>query len=110
MGNPDPSPETRFKPGESGNPSGSSRKARLTARLLQLFDDMAADGPFLQVGLKAALEGDFRFWSYLFDRIDGRIEPAEQGPAIDLEAVARAMSAKYESIRPDGPESVEREA
>ena len=39
----------------------------------------------------------------IFDRIDGLLQPILEGPAIDLEAVARAMAAKYETIRPDGP-------
>lgn len=29
MANPDPSPETRFKPGQSGNPSGKSTEVQL---------------------------------------------------------------------------------
>ena len=53
--------------------------------------------------VEQALEGKTAAIQQVFDRIDGLLQPILEGPAIDLEAVARAMSAKYESIRPDGP-------
>jgi hypothetical protein len=68
----DPPKDRRFKPGEVHNPKGYSRGRRLTARLLALFKSKDADGAFLNVGLKEALKGDFRFWSYIYDRIDGK--------------------------------------
>lgn len=44
----------------------------------------------VQKGLKEALKGDFRYWSLLFDRIDGkvttRVEISDK-PAIDWSAI-----------------------
>ena len=39
----------------------------------------------------------------MFDRIDGLLQPILEDPALDLEAVARAMKAKYDTVRPGGP-------
>lgn len=38
MGNPNPNPATRFKPGVSGNPGGRSKKASLSDALRNLVD------------------------------------------------------------------------
>ena len=50
-----------------------------------------------------ALEGKTAAIQQVFDRIDGLLQPILEGPALDLEAVARAMKQKYATIRPDGP-------
>lgn len=94
MGNPNPSPENRFQPGQSGNPAGSSRKARLTARLKELLNDEA----FLDVGISKALDGDFNFWRYLYDRVDGLIpKPEESLTELDeLNEVIEEAQAEYD--------------
>ncbi len=78
-----PSKPHQFKPGQSGNPAGSSRRQRITGAILEAFDD----AKFAAVGMRLALEGDFRFWSYIFDRVDGPL--AQPEPPIDPETIAR---------------------
>jgi hypothetical protein len=60
-GNPNPSPETRFQPGESGNPGGKTseqrkleienaeRATRIAGKLLVALDDAMADGAQLNL-------------------------------------------------------------
>jgi len=67
--------------------------ATVAARLLEQ-EDVAEK--FLKVGLAAALAGDFRFWSYLFDRIEGRIGPPGE-PETDLSAIFREAKARVEA-------------
>lgn len=75
MANPNPElhPENLrpAKPGEVRNPKGSSGKQRLTNALIKLIEEKGLDDPFVRVGMEKALKGDFRFWQYLFDRVDG---------------------------------------
>src|SRR5262245_30703793 len=77
MANPNPKTDhlepTRWKKGYAPNPAGSSKKQRLTRAVLDLLDAKEGlDVAFVKVGMKAALRGDFRFWSYLWDRIEGK--------------------------------------
>ena len=74
------------KPGEVRNPRGSSNKQRLTNALIKAIEEKGLDDPFVKVGLQHALKGDFRFWSYIFDRIDGKqpekiLSGDDDGPA-----------------------------
>jgi hypothetical protein len=73
--NPELHPENLrpVKPGEVRNPKGSSSKQRLTTALIKLIEEKGLDDPFVQVGMKAALKGDFRFWQYIFERVDGKM-------------------------------------
>jgi hypothetical protein len=73
--NPELHPENLrpVKPGEVRNPNGSSKKQRLTTALLKLIEEKGLDDPFVRVGMAEALKGDFKFWSYIFDRIDGKM-------------------------------------
>jgi hypothetical protein len=82
--NPELHPENLIpvKPGEVRNPNGSSRKQRLTNALLKHFDDNELDLSFIKAGAAEALGGDFNFWKYIFERIDGKIpepEPEKTG-------------------------------
>jgi len=74
-------PRPPWPPGESGNPQGSSRKQRLTAALNKALDEANVEA-FVQAGLKLALEGDFRFWSYIFDRVDGKPDQSPDDAAV----------------------------
>jgi hypothetical protein len=73
VANPNPKTDhleaTRWKEGQSGNPAGSSDKQRLTSRLLGMLEDET----FLKAGLEAANKGDFNFWKYIFERVDGKM-------------------------------------
>jgi hypothetical protein len=78
VGNPNPElhPENLrpIKPGEARNPNGSSRKQRLTSALINLIEERGLDEPLVRVGMTEAMKGDYRFWSYIFDRIDGKMQ------------------------------------
>jgi len=89
-----------FPPGVSGNPAGYSRGRRLGTRLAEKLDDEA----FLDVAITQALLGEFNFWRYLYEIIDGRIPKAEL-PATDHEALAASVEeadAVFERSQIDG--------
>ena len=91
---PFPNPDTQFSKGQSGNPSGRPSKARLTEALLKLLDDESLDGRFVKAGMNAALAGDFAFWKYIFDRIDGPIKADDDtSESKFIEAVREASRA-----------------
>jgi hypothetical protein len=107
--NKNPSPATRFRPGQTGNPRGSSRKAqdraKFTAALTKLLAEKGAAGKFLQAGWDAAIAGDFQFWRYLWERLEGKVPAPEPLEQLDLEMIARRMQARYKEIRSEGPTS-----
>jgi hypothetical protein len=65
-----------FMPGQSGNPKGRPRGSGITDRLRELLqaDDGRLQEILLKSGVKAAAEGDFRFWKEIYDRMDGTVE------------------------------------
>ena len=70
-----PPPHTRFKPGQSGNPSGRPQGTSLTARLRKALN---ADGGRLadEVVRKLVSEakrGKFNHVKEIFDRVDGSV-------------------------------------
>jgi hypothetical protein len=75
-----------WQPGQSGNPAGSSRRQRLTTKIHRKLDRAGQEETFARVGLARALKGDYRFWSFIFDKLDGR--PVEEGEAILEEVLA----------------------
>ena len=67
----------RFRPGQSGNPNGRPRGTGLSDRLRKILDE-TVDGQtvaerLVQAGVDAAVRGDFRFWRYIFDRVEGKV-------------------------------------
>ena len=99
-----------FEPGTSGNPHGRPKaEVCLTVLLRAALAEKDVDGKrtkaraIIDALVEQALEGKTAAIQQVFDRIDGLLQPLVEGPAIDLEAVALAMAAKYETIRPDGP-------
>ena len=77
MANPNPPLENLkpkpWQPGQSGNPAGSSNKQRLTNALIKLIEEKGLEDPFVRAGIAEAMKGNFQFWSYIFDRIDGKM-------------------------------------
>lgn len=99
-----------FEPGTSGNPRGRPKaEVCLTALLRAALAERDVEGKrtkaraVIDALVSEACQGRTAAIQQIFDRIDGLLQPLLEGPAIDLEAVARAMQAKYETIRPDGP-------
>jgi hypothetical protein len=84
-------------PGESGNPAGSSKKQRLTAALFRMLDEKGLDEPFIRAGMAAALKGDFQFWKYIYERIDGKLPDAEGGG--DAEEIIEEAQRKADEHR-----------
>ena len=68
-----PNPETQFKKGTSGNPNGRPKKPLQCALEAELEAKPELVRELVQTGLRKALEGDFRYWSAIFDRIDGKV-------------------------------------
>ena len=68
-----PNKGTQFAKGISGNPGGRPKK-RFTDVLLNRLDKRPelVDG-FVAVGIQNALKGDFRFWSAIYERVEGKI-------------------------------------
>lgn len=79
----DPPKEHQFKPGQVANPNGSSAKQRMTTALIKAIEKKGLDDPFVQVGLREALKGNFQFWSYIYDRVDGKMPPAKEPDATE---------------------------
>ncbi len=102
----------RFLSGQSGNPDGRPAGAiSLTTLLREALAERDRDGrrtkarAVIDALVTAACDGDakvnLRAIEAVFDRIDGLLTAAEQGPTIDLEAVAREMRAKRERLSSD---------
>jgi Family of unknown function (DUF5681) len=99
-----------FEPGTSGNPNGRPKaEVCLTALLRAALAERDVEGKrtkaraVIDALVSEACQGKTAAIQQIFDRIDGLLQPILEGPALDLEAVARAMAAKYETIRPGGP-------
>ena len=77
MANPNPPRENLrpWKPGQSGNPAGGSRKLRVTSALLALLDEKngTADRALATKWLTEALKGDPKFFAMLLDRVEGKV-------------------------------------
>lgn len=74
--------DTRFQPGQSGNPAGSSRKERLTALLRTQLEEVLNAGTSTQMRaaeavinalLLKATSGDTRAIEIVLDRSDGKV-------------------------------------
>lgn len=65
-----------FMPGESGNPNGRPKGTGLTDRLRAILenDGCKVAQEIVDAGVKAARDGDFRFWNAIFERIDGKVQ------------------------------------
>jgi hypothetical protein len=77
--------ETRFKPGQSGNPAGRPTGTSLTDRLRKLIekDDGKGAERIIDAAVRAAEDGDFRFFKEIMDRIDGPIVVKQEHAGAD---------------------------
>lgn len=90
MSNPNPSPATRFPPGNNANPLGRPKGRSVTARLRDLLDQYELGGKQLPDGkqvadliaeaiLKGALKSDHFFMGMLMDRTEGKAGDSHAG-------------------------------
>jgi len=59
--------------GTSGNTGGRPKKPLQAALETELASKPELLRAMVQKGLKMALEGDFRYWSAIWDRLDGKV-------------------------------------
>lgn len=90
-----------FQPGQSGNPKGRPpAEICLTALLRAALAERDVDGKrtkaraVIDALIEQACEGKTAAIQQIFERIDGLLQPILEGPALDLEAVARRMREK----------------
>ena len=101
--------QTSFKPGRSGNPGGRPKaEVCLTVLLRAALAEKDTDGKrskaraVIDALVEQACEGRTAAIQQIFDRIDGLLQPILAEPDLDLDAVIRAMKAKYDDVRPGG--------
>ena len=98
MSNPNPSPETRFKPGESGNPNGRPSKGYSITEMMRemLNNDPEVKQRIGEVIAAKALEGDTNAIKMLWQYMDGmpkqKIEASVVDPEDELKKFKEAVS------------------
>jgi Family of unknown function (DUF5681) len=92
-----------FQPGRSGNPRGRPPgEICLTALLRAALAEKDIDGKrtkaraVIDALVSEACQGKTAAIQQIFDRIDGLLQPILEGPALDLEAVAKRMKEKID--------------
>ena len=95
--------ETRFRPGQSGNPAGRPKRKTLGERIADLLDETDLYGKPIPGGrsvadllaeaiVREALKGKFAFAKEVLDRTEGkvpdRVAGPEGGPTMDLSVLS----------------------
>lgn len=108
MANPNPSPETRWKPGQSGNAGGRPKKMTVRLReFLEAKDDMGKPrlDRLIEMGYNQACAGEFPFWQAIFDRMDGKVTAPEENGERKLSDFVKEAEERYRNFirdkRPD---------
>tara|TARA_R110000803_G_scaffold148551_7_gene214036 strand:+ start:870 stop:1244 length:375 start_codon:yes stop_codon:yes gene_type:complete len=74
----------RFKKGESGNPNGRPKGMSIEAQLRKRLNTGESGEKIVEslinVALRQALGGDFRFWNSIIERVDGKVADRIAGP------------------------------
>lgn len=100
MGNPNPSPKTRFKKGQSGNPKGRAKLPDIRDALAKILADEKDGYTALEATLMAlrakAVKGDIRAAEALLDRAFGRPKQSVD-QTIDLRAIRQMSDAELEA-------------
>ena len=109
MANPNPSPDTRFKPGAEwrGNAAGRPKDRSLVEILREILDEAELDGAAIRNGDRVAdllvramighaLRGNAAMMREILDRIDGKV------PATKAVAGPRRVEVVYRDRHPDG--------
>jgi len=76
-----PPREHRFKKGESGNPKGRPKGTGITDKLREIVfkDDGKVAEELADMARKAAMDGDYRFWNAITERLDGKVPDKIEG-------------------------------
>ena len=81
---PMPPLHSRFKPGQSGNPSGRPRGRSITAELRKMLDQgLGGKDPataMARIAYQRALKGDWKFWNSIVERVDGKVPDRAESP------------------------------
>ena len=100
MANPDPSPQTRFTPGHSGNPGGRPRRKPLTEWARRICDEPAHQGAeqtnaemVVRMMFDLAKAGDIAAAKLLWSYLEG---PPTQRVEFDYKQNIREFAAKYD--------------
>lgn len=67
-----------------------------------LIDERGADRDLMDVGLKRALKGDFKYWSFIVEHLEGKANvqpPAESSTATAAQADADALREALRMLR-----------
>ena len=74
----------RFKKGESGNPGGRPKGMSIESQLRKRLSEGESGEKIVEslitVALRQALNGDFRFWNSIIERVDGKVADRIAGP------------------------------
>tara|TARA_R110000824_G_scaffold89623_3_gene219570 strand:+ start:258 stop:602 length:345 start_codon:yes stop_codon:yes gene_type:complete len=67
----------QFKKGTSGNPNGRPKGMSIEAQLRRRLNEGETGEKIVEslinVALRQALNGDFRFWNSIIERVDGKV-------------------------------------
>jgi hypothetical protein len=97
VANPNPSPRTRFQPGQSANPGGRPKQT-VSARLRELLDERAGKPTKVQTKrdeialaiFEEALARDHKFIETLLERTEGKVPIAVQQTTLTPDVVKDA--------------------
>jgi hypothetical protein len=105
---------TLFKPGQSGNKSGSSKKQRLTSALRKLLDSKEGlDDALMSMAVGRALKGDFRFFKEILERIDGKVTEKTEVKVVNPppqrtpQEILQALREAHGHVLPDQPKATD---
>ena len=90
MPTPPPPEHARWPKGTSGNPGGRPKKCFTDVLLKRLDKRPELVEGFVTVAIQNALKGDFRFWSAIYERVEGKVASSieiSDKPAIDWSAI-----------------------
>jgi hypothetical protein len=102
MANPNPSPSTRFGPGNRANPNGRPKGRSITDRLRAAIERQEHGGKALEGGrdvadllvqviIEGALGGDVRLIQLIVDRVDGKVPDTTSGGISDATQAIRDL-------------------
>lgn len=92
----------RFQPGQSGNPAGRPPKDPMTLALkarIEAEPDLLER--LVETGITKAMEGDFRYWKEIFDRLDGKVTQQIRTAGTDpIDWAALGLDDEGDTVRP----------